>query len=551
MASTSSSLSRSSLSPIPSPQPSSFTTFIPLSITLYTSTSMAGPVRSNKSTDVKPPRPPNAWILYRSDKLRELPPPRPGEPRRAQSDVSKAISILWRNESEAVRAEYERRAELAKAQHAVMYPNYRFAPVKKADRDRLREEKRLEKERERAEVKKTRQRNMPYTLPAIASQAIHSVLAAPSPDTSDMDSASPPISSASSPTPTTPSSFGAPDAAQHALQHPQPSLDASTSALMLPYASSSTQHPSSRVSSYSTTLPPMSALPQRLRPSPSPAPVTHAWQGSQEASSSTSILPEAASDWSFGDLPTSSSLDQSESVSFQMPLLSMPAMQNFASDQSEGMFFGDSISAMLANTGDPSIYEVQGLDQGLNAMPPGSLDVSVGHIDGQVAQQPNDEYSELFQGFFNEWAPTLDPASAVAQAFDMPTALSFDFSDTTTWLEGSFDNTAPLQVAPQPEPHDTSNFGPESMMGYLNFDQSAPSSHHTSLSMDQQRVVSPPSIGEALQDRPRLSSTATVASDTDEHDSYDAVAASAQPYVPPPGAANAGARRVAGTWKFP
>src|SRR3954452_3795475 len=41
---------------------------------------------------VQPPRPPNAWILYRSDKLRQLPPTEPGNPRRAQAEVSKMIS---------------------------------------------------------------------------------------------------------------------------------------------------------------------------------------------------------------------------------------------------------------------------------------------------------------------------------------------------------------------------------------------------------------------------------------------------------------------------
>ncbi|KDQ57658.1 hypothetical protein JAAARDRAFT_93592, partial [Jaapia argillacea MUCL 33604] len=80
------------------------------------------------------PRPPNAWILYRSDKLKSLPPVPAGAPRRAQADVSREISLMWKNETEIVRSEYERRAELKKAQHQQLYPNYRYHPVSKAEK---------------------------------------------------------------------------------------------------------------------------------------------------------------------------------------------------------------------------------------------------------------------------------------------------------------------------------------------------------------------------------------------------------------------------------
>ncbi|KIJ19098.1 hypothetical protein PAXINDRAFT_70028, partial [Paxillus involutus ATCC 200175] len=98
---------------------------------------MTGPIRSNPiagssrqqpAYKVQPPRPPNAWILYRSDKLKDLP---PSKERRAQADVSKLISNLWKNETEQVKLEYERMADARKAEHQRLYPSYRFQPMKK------------------------------------------------------------------------------------------------------------------------------------------------------------------------------------------------------------------------------------------------------------------------------------------------------------------------------------------------------------------------------------------------------------------------------------
>lgn len=118
---------------------------------------MPGPVRTNaapgSSRQLQPPRPPNAWILYRSDKLRELP---PSSERRAQADVSRLISDMWKKESEAVKLEYERMADAKKAEHQRMYPDYRFQPMKKEDKARMREKQKLERERARAEKKPRR-----------------------------------------------------------------------------------------------------------------------------------------------------------------------------------------------------------------------------------------------------------------------------------------------------------------------------------------------------------------------------------------------------------
>ncbi|KAF8659216.1 hypothetical protein AX16_001877 [Volvariella volvacea WC 439] len=111
---------------------------------------MTGPIRthvhSSFSTDgEQPPRPPNAWILYRADKMREIPKPQPGEPRLVQADISRLISRMWKEESDETRAEYERRADAKKAEHAIRYPDYRFQPMSKEEKKEKREQKKIRK----------------------------------------------------------------------------------------------------------------------------------------------------------------------------------------------------------------------------------------------------------------------------------------------------------------------------------------------------------------------------------------------------------------------
>ena len=159
-----------SLSPIPFPPSSNPSSFLPPSSYVPQNIAMSGVVRNKAASGAgaQPPRPPNAWILYRSDKLQELPPPPVGQPKPTQAEVSKIISAQWRAETDDVRAMYEQRAETAKAEHARLYPNYRFAPMKRADKDRIREEKRQAKEQERA-GRRVRARVAPYPPPSTAS----------------------------------------------------------------------------------------------------------------------------------------------------------------------------------------------------------------------------------------------------------------------------------------------------------------------------------------------------------------------------------------------
>jgi hypothetical protein len=235
---------------------------------------MAGPVRTvatdNRMT-IQPPRPPNAWILYRSDKLRNLPPTAPGVPRRAQADVSKLISEMWKNELDDVRAEYERRADARKAEHQAMYPGYRFHPMKKEEKERLREEKRQEKERDRAQSRRGRARPTPYATSFVPTPMPHPLAAYYQPEVRYGPAGpSPPLSAASSPNDASPypdSQHGSdeqPNQSTHASPHP----DSYTSA-----TSHSGSLPSMPTSSYESSIPP--SQPLHLHPSPSQPGVSH------------------------------------------------------------------------------------------------------------------------------------------------------------------------------------------------------------------------------------------------------------------------------------
>lgn len=72
-------------------------------------------------------RPANAWILYRSDKVREL--AATAGAGAYQPDLSKHIGLLWRGESNAVRWKYERRAKEEKERHAIAHPGYKYKPA--------------------------------------------------------------------------------------------------------------------------------------------------------------------------------------------------------------------------------------------------------------------------------------------------------------------------------------------------------------------------------------------------------------------------------------
>ena len=260
---------------------------------------MSGAVRNKGAGAQQPPRPPNAWILYRSDKLQQLPPPALGHPKPTQAEVSKIISAQWRTESDEVRAMYDERAQIAKLEHARLYPNYRFTPMKRVDKDRMREEKRQAKEQERA-GRRTRGRASPYTLPPTASTSTSPTPLIAQPVLPNSKTASPPVSSASSPLPGTPSSQSSADIAlRHGSTHA--SHDSCTDRPR-PNSSNSHSGASSRASSYSRAdIPlatPLPAVPSRLQLS-TPQALTHkGWQPPQSTTTFLSPLQEFdLTDW--------------------------------------------------------------------------------------------------------------------------------------------------------------------------------------------------------------------------------------------------------------
>ncbi|KAG6868312.1 hypothetical protein C0993_005117 [Termitomyces sp. T159_Od127] len=91
--------------------------------------------RNNETRRI--PRPPNAFILYRSYMTGKLPPPSPGTYRK-QGDISRMISELWRNESKEVKAQYQQLALTKKLEHEVKYPGYKYSPRSKEQRERER-----------------------------------------------------------------------------------------------------------------------------------------------------------------------------------------------------------------------------------------------------------------------------------------------------------------------------------------------------------------------------------------------------------------------------
>ncbi|KAI0768714.1 high mobility group box domain-containing protein, partial [Trametes elegans] len=74
-------------------------------------------------------RPPNAWILYRLDHLPQISETysTKDHPIR-QAEASRIIARQWRAESPEVRQQYEKKAEIAKAEHNKAHPDWKYRP---------------------------------------------------------------------------------------------------------------------------------------------------------------------------------------------------------------------------------------------------------------------------------------------------------------------------------------------------------------------------------------------------------------------------------------
>ncbi|KAM0790661.1 hypothetical protein ACM66B_004521 [Microbotryomycetes sp. NB124-2] len=76
------------------------------------------------------PRPPNAWILYRSAQIQRLKADAIVS-KKPQAEISKLIGFMWRDESHATKQYYDELAAIKKAEHQLQYPDYAFKPQRR------------------------------------------------------------------------------------------------------------------------------------------------------------------------------------------------------------------------------------------------------------------------------------------------------------------------------------------------------------------------------------------------------------------------------------
>ncbi|KAK9765408.1 hypothetical protein K7432_006289 [Basidiobolus ranarum] len=79
----------------------------------------------------KIPRPANAFIIYRKEKQPIVAAKNPGI---CNTQISKIIGQMWRDEGLETREKYQRKAEEAKATHLSIYPKYKYTPRRKKQR---------------------------------------------------------------------------------------------------------------------------------------------------------------------------------------------------------------------------------------------------------------------------------------------------------------------------------------------------------------------------------------------------------------------------------
>jgi hypothetical protein len=89
---------------------------------------------SNAKTKIKkPPRPPNAFILYRRAKQPGIVATHQGI---TNNEVSKEIGRMWHEEPAEIRQKFQKMADAAKQEHMKKYPEYRYRPRRPQERKR-------------------------------------------------------------------------------------------------------------------------------------------------------------------------------------------------------------------------------------------------------------------------------------------------------------------------------------------------------------------------------------------------------------------------------
>ncbi|GAA5946368.1 hypothetical protein JCM3765_000217 [Sporobolomyces pararoseus] len=96
---------------------------------------VAAPAVLSTQKPERPPRPMNAWLLFRNAQVKQLQNENPDE-RRAQGQLSKIIAELWKAASPETKRQYENLAKEKKEEHARLYPDYRYTPREKPAKKR-------------------------------------------------------------------------------------------------------------------------------------------------------------------------------------------------------------------------------------------------------------------------------------------------------------------------------------------------------------------------------------------------------------------------------
>ncbi|KAG6820508.1 hypothetical protein H0H93_015981 [Arthromyces matolae] len=135
-----------------------------------------------------------------SDMVALLAPPPPGTSR-SQADVSRLISSMWKTEKPEVKAEYERRAEIKKLEHAALYPNYRYMPKSKELKEELKKAKEDKKKKKTKRDSATEESRIHAGRDLPVTSHSHPFLLASESAPYLQDGPSPPMSAANSPSP--------------------------------------------------------------------------------------------------------------------------------------------------------------------------------------------------------------------------------------------------------------------------------------------------------------------------------------------------------------
>ncbi|KAJ7188483.1 hypothetical protein C8R46DRAFT_22145 [Mycena filopes] len=411
---------------------------------------MAGPDRTPPKKTVQPPRPPNAWILYRQEKSKVI-------GRKAQSDVSKEISAMWKAELPHIRAEYERRADVKKAEHTAKYPNYRFQPVKREEKDRLREVKKQEKERRKEAQRRGRAPppSAPEPQPARYSTPNPSLILDPLAPYYQAEQRygaygpSPPLSAAPSP-----SESGTSDLTPSRVENSSVSPPAHAS----PY-------PQTPSSVYGSPAMPPSSYGASFTGSQSPEPdasqsvdATQSTEWKAPEDPARPSLITTSGEWPLGFGGQEDSQTQ-EFLSFELPQNnSLQSWGNGSSDYTD-------IQAILSATGDPSVFAISNFDpQSLLDHPTGQLEVSLGQMNFPNFDDPIPNLTDLpyygsqsygpdvgphqFPGDFSAlFTPMNTPAQDYHGSYNADDFLNFDENAP----DASSSRPAPAAEQPTPE----------------------------------------------------------------------------------------------------